>query len=127
MNRIISRSGTISQSKTQSLSNLEQERNGGSRGKAGRGRKTVPRSLCSFCILKSFRDFKDNSKKRIAWEDVARQVGLQTNTSMYVNSGYSFICLMFSNLKTFYLRIKSNSKSSNILSSPGSAILNVYK
>ena len=27
---------------------------------------------------KSCRDFKDNSKKRLAWEDVAKQVGLQT-------------------------------------------------
>ena len=56
---------------------------------------------------KSCRDFKDNSKKRLAWEDVATQVGLQTG--MYCSSEYS------------------NSKSSNLSLSPGSAILNVYK
>ena len=40
-------SGIISQSKThyQSLSNLQQEKNGGCRGKTGRGCETVPRSL----------------------------------------------------------------------------------
>ena len=27
---------------------------------------------------KSCRDFKDNSKKRLVWDDVAKQVGLQT-------------------------------------------------
>ena len=43
---------------------------------------------------KSCRDFKDNSKKRLAWEDVAKQVGLQTG--MYCSSEYRFICLMFS-------------------------------
>ena len=37
---------------------------------------------------KSCRDFKDNSKKRLAWEDVAKQVRLQT--SMYCSSEYSF-------------------------------------
>ena len=42
---------------------------------------------------KSCRDFKDNSKKRLAWEDVAKQVGLQTG--MYCRSEYSFICLIF--------------------------------
>jgi len=56
---------------------------------------------------KSCRDFKDNSKKRLAWEDVATQVGLQIG--MYCSSEYS------------------NSKSSNLSLSPGSAILNVYK
>ena len=40
---------------------------------------------------KSCRDFKDNSKKRLAWEDVAKQVGLQTG--MYCSSEYR---LMFS-------------------------------
>ena len=40
------------------------------------------------------RDFKDNNKKRLAWEDVAKQVGLQT--SAYCSSEYSFICLRFS-------------------------------
>ena len=43
---------------------------------------------------KSCKDFKDNSKKRLAWDDVAKQVGLQTG--MYSSSQYSFICLMFS-------------------------------
>ena len=43
---------------------------------------------------KSCRDFKDNSKKRLAREDVAKQVGLQTD--IYCSSEYSFICLMFS-------------------------------
>ena len=42
---------------------------------------------------KSCKDFKDNSKKRLAWDDVAKQVGLQTG--MYSSSEYSFICLMF--------------------------------
>ena len=39
---------------------------------------------------KSCRDFKDNSKKRLAWEDVAKQIKLQTG--MYCSSEYSFIC-----------------------------------
>ena len=43
---------------------------------------------------KSCRDFKDNSRKRLAWDDVAKQVGLQTG--MYSSSEYSFICLIFS-------------------------------
>ena len=43
---------------------------------------------------KSCRDFKDNSQKRLAWEDVAKQVGLQTG--MYCSSEYRFICLLFS-------------------------------
>ena len=43
---------------------------------------------------KSCRDFNDNSKKRLAWDDVAKQVGLQTG--MHSSSEYSFICLMFS-------------------------------
>ena len=42
---------------------------------------------------KSCRDFKDNNKKRVAWEDVAKQVGLQTG--MYYSIEYSFICLIF--------------------------------
>ena len=37
---------------------------------------------------------KTTQKKRLAWEDVAKQVGLQTG--MYCSSEYSFICLMFS-------------------------------
>ena len=43
---------------------------------------------------KSCKDFKDNSKKRLAWDDVAKEVGLQTG--MYSSSEYSFICLMCS-------------------------------
>ena len=46
---------------------------------------------------KSCRDFKDNSKKRLAWDDIAKQVGLQTD--MYSSNEYSFICLMFSLVK----------------------------
>lgn len=42
---------------------------------------------------KSCRDFKDNNNKRVAWEDVAKQVGLQTG--MYYSIEYSFICLIF--------------------------------
>ena len=104
---------------------------------------------------KSCRDFKDNSKKSLAWDDVTNQVGLQTG--MYSSSEYSFICLMFSLVRIMLLygcsflrffrlsinypgaccvwfccrrllrrmRIKSNSKSSNLSSSPESAILNV--
>ena len=41
---------------------------------------------------KSCRDFKDNSKKKLAWEDVAKQVGLQTG--MYCSSENSFLCLI---------------------------------
>ena len=33
---------------------------------------------------KSCKDFKDNSKERLAWDDVAKQVGLQT--AMYSSS-----------------------------------------
>ena len=36
---------------------------------------------------------KDNGKKRLAWEEVAKQINLQT--SMYCSSAYSFICLVF--------------------------------
>ena len=43
---------------------------------------------------KSCKDFKDNSKKRLAWDDVAKEVGLQTG--MYSSSEYSFICFMCS-------------------------------
>ena len=104
---------------------------------------------------KSCRDFKDNSKRRLPWDDVAKQVGLQT--SVYSSSEYSFICLMFSlirimllygcsflgffRLSTNYrgvvsgswcrrlrrMRIKSSSKSNNLSSSPESDILNVHK
>ena len=37
---------------------------------------------------KSCKDFKDNSKKRLAWDDVAKKVGLQTG--MYSSSEYVF-------------------------------------
>ena len=50
---------------------------------------------------KSCRDFKDNSKKRLAWDDVAKQVGLQTG--MYSSSEYSFICSMFSLVRIMQL------------------------
>ena len=50
---------------------------------------------------KSCKDFKDNNKKRLAWDDVAKQVGLQTG--MYSSSGYSFICLMFSLVRIMLL------------------------
>ena len=49
---------------------------------------------------KSCRDFKDNSKKRLAWDDVAKQVGLQTG--MYSSSEYSFIS-MFSLVRIMLL------------------------
>ena len=39
------------------------------------------------------RTSKTTTKKRLAWDDVAKQVGLQTG--MYSSSEYSFICLMF--------------------------------
>ena len=39
---------------------------------------------------KSCKNFKDNSKKKLAWDDVAKQVGLQTG--MCSSNEYSFIC-----------------------------------
>ena len=50
---------------------------------------------------KSCKEFKDNKKKKLAWEDVAKQVGLQTG--MYCSSEYSFICLMFSLVRIMLL------------------------
>ena len=50
---------------------------------------------------KSCRDFKDNSKKRLAWENAAKQIKLQT--SMYCRSEYSFICLAFSLVRIMLL------------------------
>ena len=92
MNGIGSGSGIISQSKShyQSLSNLEQEK------KMAALEEKLAEAVRQFPVLydKSCRDFKDNSKKRLAWEDVAKQVGLQTG--MYCSSEYRFICLMFS-------------------------------
>ena len=58
---------------------------------------------------KSCRDFKDNSKKRLAW-DLGRRPPW-------------FLCRRL--LRR--MSVKSNNKSSNLSSSPGSAILNVYK
>ena len=56
-----------------------------------------------FLVLydKSCRDFKDNSKKRLTWDKVANQVGLQTG--MDSSSEYSFICLMFSLVRIMLL------------------------
>jgi len=70
---------------------------------------------------KSCRDFRD-SKKKLAWEDVAKQEGLQTD--MYCSGEYSFICLMFSLVRIMLLYeysflgsfclVISNNKSSKI-------------
>ena len=96
VNGIGSGSGIISQSKShyQSLSNLEQEK------KMAAREEKLAEAVRQFPVLydKSCRDFKDNSKKRLAWEDVAKQVGLQTG--MYCSSEYRFICLMFSLVRT---------------------------
>ena len=56
----------------------------------------VAEAVRQFLLLydKSCRDFKDNSKKRLARDDVAKQLGLQTG--MYSSSEYSFICFMCS-------------------------------
>ena len=58
-----------------------------------------------FSVLhdKSCKDFKDNSLKRLAWDDVAKQVGLQNGTCMYSSSEYSLICLMFSLVRIMLL------------------------
>ena len=91
MNGIGIGSGIISQSKThyQSLSNLEQEK------KMAALEEKLAEAVRQFPVLydKSCRDFKDNNKKRVAWEDVTKQVGLQTG--MYYSIEYSFICLIF--------------------------------
>ena len=50
---------------------------------------------------KSCRDCKGNSKKRLAWDDVVKEVGLQTG--MYSSSENSFICLMFSLVRIMLL------------------------
>ena len=52
-------------------------------------------------VRQSCRDFKDDSRKRLAWDDVAKQVGPQTG--MYSSSEYSFICLMFSLVRIMLL------------------------
>ena len=91
MNGIGIGSEIISQSKThyQSLSNLEQET------KMAALEEKLAEAVRQFPVLydKSCRDFKDNNKKRVAWEDVAKQVGLQTG--MYYSIEYSFICFIF--------------------------------
>ena len=51
--------------------------------------------------VRQFSVLYDNSKKRLAWDDVAKQVGLQTG--MYRSSEYSFICLMFSLVRIMLL------------------------
>ena len=65
-----------------------QEKNGGSRGKVAEAVRQFPALYDTSC-----RDFIDNSEKRLAWDDNAKQVGLQTG--MYSSSEYSFIRLMF--------------------------------
>ena len=80
----------------QSLSNLEQERDGGSRGKTGRGCETVPRSLCQ--VLQGL---QRQQQKWLAWDDVTKQVGLQTG--MYSSSEYSFIYSMFTLVRIMLL------------------------
>ena len=44
---------------------------------------------------------KTTAKKRLAWDDVANQLGPQTG--MYSSSEYSFICLMFSLVRIMLL------------------------
>ena len=93
MNGIGIGSGIISQSKN-SLPVPSKLR---ARTKLAALEKKLAETVRQFPVLydKSCRDFKDNSKKkRLAWEDVAKQVGLQTG--MHCSSKYSFICLMFS-------------------------------
>ena len=96
MNGIGSGSGIISQSKN-SLPVPFKLR---ARTRMAALEKKLTETVRQFPVLydKSWWDFKDNSKKkkkRLAWEDVAKQVGLQTGMSD-CSSEYSFICLMFS-------------------------------
>ena len=67
------------------------------------GNDIMAEAVRQFLVLydKSRRDFKDNSKKRLAWDDVAKQVRLQT--SMYSSSEYSFTCSMFSLVRVMLL------------------------
>ena len=51
---------------------------------------------------------KTTAKKKLAWDDVAKQVGLQTG--MYSNSEYSFICLRW--LTTVLMEYKSTTLNS---------------
>ena len=44
---------------------------------------------------------RQKQKKRLAWEDVAKQIKLQTG--MYCSSEYSFICLVFSLVRIMLL------------------------
>ena len=66
-------------------------------------KEKLAKAVRQFPVLydKSYRDFKDNSKKRLAWDYVAKQVGLQTG--MYNSSEYSFICLMSSLVRIMLL------------------------
>ena len=92
MNGIENESGRLSanrKTRSQSVLNLEQKQNSVSRGKTGRGCETILRFYDKSCG-----DFKVKSIKKLAWKDVAKQVGLQTG--MYCSSEYRFICLMFS-------------------------------
>ena len=44
---------------------------------------------------------RDNSKNTLAWEDVAKQIKLQTG--MFCSSEYSFICLVLSLVRIMLL------------------------
>ena len=63
----------------QSLSNLEQGKNGDSRGKTGKGCETVPRSL-----RQVLQGLQRQQLKKASMGHVAKQVGLQTG--MYSSS-----------------------------------------
>ena len=65
--------------------------------------KKLAEAVRQFPVLyeKSCRDFKDNSKKGLVWDDVAKQVGLQTG--MYSSSENSFICSMLSLVRIMVL------------------------
>ena len=66
-------------------------------------KENLAEAVRQFPVLydKSCRDFEDNSKKGLAWEDVAKQIKLQTG--MYCSSEYSSICLLFSLVRTMLL------------------------
>ena len=83
----------------QSLSNLKQKKKGGSRGKAGGGCGTVPRSLRH--VLQGLQNTPRTHNLLLPWFRCRRLLRR--------------------------MRIKINIKSSNLSSSPESAILNVYK
>ena len=85
----------------QSLSNLEQEKQYRAWSNLEEKLAEAIRQYPQVLYDKSCKDFKDNNKKKLAWEDVAKQVGLQTG--MYCSSEYSFICLMFSLVRIMLL------------------------